>query len=343
MYFILASLLILLSVIEFIDKSTLYKRIALFIGAFAMVLFAGLRYQVGTDWDAYFLNYKLQQWDTEWGYKYLNLFFSKYLQAPFNLLLITINLVSLYLISKYIKNLSGSYIIALLIFYSDLFMYYNLSGMRQAIATSFTCFALIFAVKKQMKMFLFFIVVACLFHVTSVVFLAVYFLPRKSLSFKNLILISLSFVIVIFVFNNYIQAIDYLSKKSEFYIEIQENDDNLLFLFAIGLARRSVIIIVFLLLYDKLKHIPNLIYYFNIYLIGFIIYASLYLVSPDFGVRFSSYYTIVDMILIGNIIYFIKSKPVKAFLFILFVCLSLYKVSVYAGEKTYEYDTILNQ
>lgn len=343
MYFILAFLLIFLSIFELIDKSPLYKKVALFIGAFVMVLFAGLRYQVGTDWDAYFVNYKLNYWDTEWGYKYLNLFFSKYLQAPFNLFLLVINAVSLFLISKYIKNLAGCYIIALLIFYSDLFMYYNLSGMRQSIATSFTCFALIFAVKKQIKPFLLFVVIASFFHVTSVVFLVVYFLPRKSLTIKNLVLIAFAFITVVFVFNNYIGSIDYLSKKAEFYTEIQENDQNLAMLFVIGLAKRSIIIIIFLMLYGKLKHIPNLSYYFNIYLIGFIIYAGLYMVSPDFGVRFSSYYTIVDILLVGNIIYYAKSRLIKVSVLLLFVCLSLYKVSVYASEKTYQYKTILDK
>lgn len=343
MYFIVAFLLILLSVFELIDKSQRYKNVALFIGAFTMVLFAGLRYQVGTDWDAYFLNYKLFYWETEWGYKYVNLFFSKTLEAPFNLFLLLYNALSLYLVSRYIKALSGYYLVALLIFYSDLFMYYNLSGMRQAMATSFTCFSLIFAVKKQMKLFLFFVIIASFFHVTSIVFLVVYFLPRKSLNVKSLILITFAFITVVYLFSNYIGSIDYLSKKAEYYTEIQENDQNLPMLFAVGLAKRSIIIFIFLMFYAKLKDIPNLPYYFNIYLIGFIIYASLYMVSPDFGVRFSSYYTIVDTILVGNIIYFVKSRSIKISVLLLFVCLSLYKVNVYASEKTYQYKTILNK
>ena len=113
MYFILASLLIILSILELIDRSTLYKKSALFVATFCMLLFAGLRYEVGTDWDAYFINYKLFYWNTEWGYKYLNLFFSKILDVPFNLFLLFYNAISLYLITRYIKNLSGYYLIKL--------------------------------------------------------------------------------------------------------------------------------------------------------------------------------------------------------------------------------------
>lgn len=343
MYYYVAFILILLSLFELIDKSALYKRIALVTGSLLMVLFAGLRYQVGTDWDAYFINYKLYYWDTEWGYKYLNLFFSKHLDAPFNVFLLFYNGVSLLLITKFIKNLSGYYVIALLVFYSDLFMYYNLSGMRQAMATSLTCFALIFAVKKQMKFFLIIIVIAAFFHVTSLIFIFAYFIPRKSLSLKNIFFIGVGFIVVAFTLNNFIESIDYLSRKSEYYTEIQENATNLPMLFAVGLAKRGVIIVIFLLLYKELKNVPNLPYFFNIYLIGFIIYASLYMISPDFGVRFSSYYTVLDMILVGNIIYHIKFRSIKISVLILFIGLSLYKVNVYASEKTYEYKTVLNK
>jgi len=341
MYFVLAFLLVILCIFELIDKSALYKKVALTIGAVSLVLFAGLRYEVGTDWDAYYINYKLYYWDTEWGYKYINYFFSKNLDAPFNAFLLFYNGVSLLLIAKFIKNLSGYYLIALLVFYSDLYMYYNLSGMRQAMATSLTCFALIFAVKKEIKWFLLIIIIAAFFHVTSLIFIFAYFIPKKSLSLKNIVLIGCGFIVIVFAFNNFVGSVDYLSKKTEYYTEIQENAANLPTLFAIGLAKRGVIIVIFLLLYKKLKDIPNLPYFFNIYLIGFVIYSGLYMMSPDFGVRFSSYYTILDTILVGNIVYFVKTKTVKYLVLILFCGLSLYKVGVYAAEKTYQYKTVL--
>lgn len=341
MYFVLAFLLVVLCIFELIDKSVLYKKVALTIGTVLLVLFAGLRYEVGTDWDAYYINYKLYYWDTEWGYKYINYFFSKNLDAPFNVFLLFYNGVSLLLIAKFIKNLSGYYLIALLVFYSDLFMYYNLSGMRQAMATSLTCLALIFAVKRQMKWFLLIVITAAFFHVTSLIFIFAYFIPKKSLSLKNIVLIGCGFMVVAFVFNTFVGSVDYLSKKTEYYTEIQENAANLPMLFAVGVAKRSIVMIVYLLLYKKLKDIPNLPYLFNIYLIGFVIYSGLYMMSPDFGVRFSSYYTIIDTILVGNIIYYIKTKTIKYFVFILFCGLSLYKVSVYSAEKNYQYKTIL--
>lgn len=343
MYFILASLLIVLSILELIDRSLLYKKTALFIAAFCMVLFAGLRYEVGTDWDAYFINYKLFYWETEWGYKYINLFFSKILEAPFNVFLLLYNAVSIFLIAKYIKHLSGYYLIAVLIFYSDLFMYYNLSGMRQAMATSFTCLALIFGVRKKLNLFLLFTVIAALFHVTALVFLFAYFIPRKSLRFKHILLIAVGFISVVYLSVNFVGSIEYLAQKAEYYTEIQENASDLPTLLAIGIAKRSIIIIIFLLLFKKLKNVLNMPYFFNLYLIGFIIYVCLYMISPDFGVRFSSYYTILDCILVGSIIYHVPSKRIKFSVLILFCALSLYKVSVYAAEKTYQYKTILEK
>lgn len=341
MYFVVAFILIFFAVFELIDRSKIYKNIALFICGFVLVFFAATRYDVGTDWDAYYINYKIFYWDVEWGYKYLNLIFSKYFEAPYYVFLFFLNALSLYLICKYIKELSGYYIIALLVFYSDLFMYYNLSGIRQAIATSFTCFALIFAVKRNLWLFALFMICAAMFHVTSLIFVFAYFLPRKILNLKTIFIIGIFSYLVVFLINTFVGSIDYLSKKNEYYTEVSEVAGNIQLLFMVGLAKRAIIIIVFLCFIKQLIKYDHLMYFFNVYLIGFIIYASLYLMSADFGVRLSSYYTILDTILVGNIIYYVRSRTMKILVFILFCGLALYKVNVYANEKTYEYKTII--
>jgi nitrate reductase gamma subunit len=146
---------------------------------------------------------------------------------------------------------------------------------------------------------------------------------------------------MMFIMNTFIGSIEYLSKKADYYTNLQEKDINIASLFFVGLVKRFIIIGVILLLRNRLFNDENFVYYFNLYLIGFVIYAGTYMISPDFGVRFSSYYTIMDTILVGNIIFLVKSKPIKIAVLLLFCGLSIYKVSTYAIVPTYEYRSIL--
>jgi hypothetical protein len=119
MYFIVGFILVLFCLQGLIDKSQLYKNITLIVGCVIMLLFVSLRDGsiVGTDSPAYFDNYKYNFWTTEFGYKYLNLIFSEYLQVNYTVFLFFINGISLFLMYHFIQKNTGYKIIALLIFF----------------------------------------------------------------------------------------------------------------------------------------------------------------------------------------------------------------------------------
>ena len=147
----------LITCIDLLLNSKSFSRlISLFI-LFLLLLLVSLRNGVGTDWDAYSSFYKETTDRTEFGYAFVNNLFSN-LGFPYYLFLFIINGFSLLLIYLFLRRNSALLTIGLLIYFSDLFLYYNLSGIRQGIAISITCFSINYAIKRNFILFLIFII-----------------------------------------------------------------------------------------------------------------------------------------------------------------------------------------
>ena len=339
-YLILVVILIFLSYTEAISKSKLFSKYFSIILSFILVLFAGLRNNVGTDWDAYFDFYKYSTDKVEIGYATINNFFG-WLSIPYNIFLLFINGVSIILIYKFLKKNTVFKIISLLIFFSNLYLYFNLSGIRQALAISLTCFSFTHALNKNPIKFSFFVLLASTFHVTAISFLFVYFIPRNKLKVIE-ILISLFFFILIYFYLSSISDLIalYSLKDANYYINVQEKSEFLVQLYIIGISVRSVIIGMIFYVRKKLYLFENFNYIFNIYLFGLAIYICTYMISPDIGVRVSSYFTIFDLIIAGTLINIINNLRIRIFIVTIFSIIALYKIFGYMNSEYYVYNFI---
>ncbi|POR29449.1 hypothetical protein BWK58_02670, partial [Flavobacterium columnare] len=158
MYFFVGFFLVVLAFFEILSKKNyIYKNLFSLIAILVLILFVSLRKVelVGTDSPAYFEKYKYFDWEGEYGYVYLNGLFSKILNFPYIIFVAFLNVISLILIYKGIKKMSPYIIVPLFIFYSDTYLYFNFSGIRQAIAISFTFFSIQYILKGQIKYFIF--------------------------------------------------------------------------------------------------------------------------------------------------------------------------------------------
>lgn len=343
-YLFLGAIFILFSLMEIIKYKKWFSAFFLVIFCVVLVLFAALRdgSVVGTDSPQYFLNYKYNFWETEFGYQYLNLFFSNSLQIHYNFFLLFLNGISLFLIGKYIKLNSVYYILPLFIFYSDLYLYFNISGVRQAMALSFVCFSMYYAFNKNLKLFLLFVFFASLFHVSSLVFLFAYFIPQVKLKFKQILFIFIGLILIAFVGNFLSTKFEYLTKKADYYTKYQEQSENIQMAYTIGILKRSIIIILALIYKKYLFSDKKFLYFFNLYFLGFLIFISTYLISPDFGVRFSVYYTINESILVGLMLFMVKDIRQRLIIVIVFSLVCLYKLYGYSEIEYYNYKSIID-
>lgn len=311
---------------------------------FFLILFASLRDEVGTDWPAYFHFYEYTVHNVEVGYAFINNLFSN-LGFPFYIFLILINSLSIGLITKSALKLSAFPILSLLIYYSDPYLYFNFSGMRQALAMSFTTFALVYCFGQKRNKYIFFslILLAMCFHITSIIFALAFFIPKRKLKKKEFIMLGVGmtfFSSLVYFASTFLTGI--FATKAEFYLEHQEQAQNVQLLFAIGLLRRLITVVLIVVFGRKYIFQHNLsAYLFNLYIIGFGIYSTTYLISPDIGVRMSIYFTVLEMFLLANLIYFVKRVDVKFFLYFIVILVSIYKLYTYTLIPAYEYQSIL--
>lgn len=339
-YLILCLFIILLAYVETMLKGKLQSAIFGGLVAIIMVILAASRDKVGTDWTAYHEFYLYGGEGTEFGYGFLNDLFHQ-LGYHYNFFLLFLNLLSLTLIYFSLKRHAIFVVLGLLIFYSDLFLYFNLSGIRQAMAISFTLFSIRYIVDRKFFKFLLCVILAACFHVTSAIFIVAYFIPFVKFSKKQYLLLAVVFSLFsIFIFSVVNLFSGDLALKAKFYLELQEQDTSIKSLFLIGAIKRSLIIGLVLVFGKNMLKVKNTMYFFNVYLIGFGMYLSTYLISPDIGVRLSSYFLIFDLLLAGNLAAYNKNIYIRLTIVSIIALISLYKISTYMAIDFYEYRTI---
>lgn len=74
---------------------------------------------------------------------------------------------------------------------------------------------------------------------------------------------------------------------------------------------------------------------------GFAIYLSSYMISPDIGTRLSSYFTIFDIVLAGNLIYSVSNIKSRILIASIFSMMAFYKLLAYMSFDTYTYHSIM--
>ncbi len=309
-----------------------------------MIGLASVRNGVGTDWDAYLIFYQSTEESsrTEIGYSYFNNLFS-HLGLHYNLFLLALTSISIVLISSFFKHASALSAAAVLVFYSDLFLYLNLSGMRQAIAISVTCFSLRYAINQKPMPFFSLVALAASFHLSAVVFFIAYFIPRGRPKWPILIWGLLGMMAFFKSLESIAQFItENTLKNAMYYLDGIEVSDDLLSNYFVGSLRRLVVLGIVWMAWRDLKENSYFKYTLNLYIFGLIIYLLFYTLSADIGVRMSSYFTILDTLLIGLAVINSRSLSTRIAIAMFVSAASFYKLLGYASNPYYEYNFIFS-
>lgn len=180
------------------------KKIIVLLAILLLSTISAIRYNVGGDYSSYKWIFDTIQSgnvvDIEKGYFVLNKLISNY---PVLLFILTFS--SLYMIFLSLKNLFPRYENFLFSIY--IYLYYlqwNLGTIRQGISIAIFMLALTFLHRKKILKYSLMILVACLFHKTSIILLPLFLLPFFSWGFWLVIfslLIFLKDFIIRIVFN----------------------------------------------------------------------------------------------------------------------------------------------
>lgn len=188
-YFGTFFVLLLLSLGEVVLRiygKTIKERKTIYVVVFCfLALFAGLRENTGLDYNSYSRYYDLFQSGAvtlfnrvfEVGYSIINL-----LAPSFRVLIFFMACSSLYVKHKVFDRLNIRCLATILLYYyASLFLFYDMGVMRQGLSIGIAWMA-IPLIPKRDKRFFVYILIAALFHVSSLVFILLYFLADREYS-----------------------------------------------------------------------------------------------------------------------------------------------------------------
>jgi hypothetical protein len=351
-YISLMSAISLLAYCEILNPNfQRYRKVFLHLALLLIVLLAGLRSEVGTDWNSYFEFYSdnVLADRLEFGFRFFNNLFSNS-SISYSIFLLVTNFTCLFLIYIFISRNVRLYFISLAVYF-ETFLYYNLSAIRQSIALSIVCFGVNYAIRRKPIKFIITILTASLFHTSALIALIMYCIPNDKFHLFTL----RSLAIFIFILFGYFALSDayFLSlldrtilRNIEYYSMNHYLSENIFQDYCIGLARRFILILL-ILIYRPNRHKANTMsltdynYFCNGYIIGLLIYIFFYLISPDLGVRTSIYFTIFEIVIVSKLIYENKLKD-GLIITSIYIFVSWYKMFSIVMLPEFFYHSILD-
>lgn len=177
-----------------IDGQKYTKAIYIFL-FFVFWFTAGLRFETGIDYNAYYevyqesyslkqalLNDKFSEISVEPGYLLLNSVFRS-IGTEINIMFFFISLItSLLLFNSFEKYIDKYKFLALLAYFSFVYFTLDMSGIRQAIAVNIFLYSLRFIQEKKIYKYLACVILASFFHASALIGLVLYWVFNKKIT-----------------------------------------------------------------------------------------------------------------------------------------------------------------
>ncbi len=175
------------------DKQMRKKKLAIYIIFFIIsllpfTLVAGLRYNVGTDYNYTYAPHFINIFSDSSVYKekpfvWLNMLLRLMTDDPVWLFLLMALLFTLFIQLTIVKVSNNWMVSAALVFLCNLF-FVSLNQSRQMVGVAIIMYACTFAFEKKIGFYIFYVLLAFCFHITTIVFLPLYFVFNSRLNKK---------------------------------------------------------------------------------------------------------------------------------------------------------------
>lgn len=349
-------LFILTYLLSFLDLSNVkykHKQMLFLFIAFILILFAGLRYEIGFDYFSYFriftdshnLN-NIFSHGIEPGFYLLNWFFNLFFNN-FYFLIFFIALVTIVLKVNFINKYSIYIFIPLFYYYALDFLPREMGQIRHALAISILLFSIKYIFEEDFLKFIFLIIIATSIHYTSLIFIPAYFFNKIKLDKKKMLfLITFSLGLALININDIIL---YLANIMP---QIDPVESVIRYINRPGRTGRigislTVIWRVFLfgvsfIFYSEIFHTKKKRNIFDLYFLGLLIYFSLN-GNAMFARRFAQVYMFLEGIIISYIIFSLKRKETKIlFMIFLGIVMSVRFYGILLNSVFHDYKTIFS-
>lgn len=212
-YVLLFLTIALLSVIEVFSidsEKSLPKRDVLFrviviVIIISLIVFAGTRDELGTDYNTYSRYYDSVKHDSVSFTNVEPIFILLVKMMPsFEGLLLCVAVIAIGVKGKFFYEKSPYVFVSILVYYSYAFLQFDMGIIRQGLALSFTLWAASYAGKNQ-KLFLLYAVIAIICHYSALLFFFAYYFALKE--YKKTVMYGLAVLAIFLSFTGFWQII----------------------------------------------------------------------------------------------------------------------------------------
>lgn len=333
------ALILLLFLLSFLNQIDLEKRFILILEFFVFalfLLFGGLRYKVGADWDSYEVLFngvssieEVVKSREEKLYMMSN-FLIKIIFDNYSFFVFVFFLIAFVLKFNVIKLYSKDVFLSLMIYVYGVLLIYDFNGIRQGMAMSFIMLSIPFILNKSFVRFSLLIIIACFFHISAIVFLPFYFLSRMEISNSKLLFIIILSILVatplrLIIQNSLFYQLFMASETFSHYSTYTDGNSYQINtpILSIALFQRLIIFCLFIASYDSMKIDSYLkLLLRNAYFLSIVIFLLLSF-SDQFAARISFNYKLVEILMVPAILSAVSNKYLRILLLIFFLILSM--------------------
>lgn len=299
-----------------------------------LILISTLRWELGTDWDTYYLFYN----------HFSSITFDSYMEPGFNLFtsinkaivpcytfhLFLMGLIAIGCVAITIQRYSVYPFVSMLVWFSMSLS--NLFPVRQTIAIALLVYGTKYIIQKEKFKFIVLLIIAISLHYSAIVFGLAYYVFNRRYSRKVLVISAFISILVSITMENtisnllYIVGGNFFEEKLSYYIS--ENSDNTFGsaystheILLKGIVNRSLLFFIPLLFLEKKRQTDTLLNgFFNLYSFAFVLFVLLVPISPVLG-RLATYYDYSQFFLIP---YFFKISFTRKSLYVIFFLVIVY-------------------
>lgn len=279
-----------------------------------MIIFGGLRYEVGADWESYkSLFEQLNTWQSVLAAREeilfsILMFGTRSISENFSFFVFVAFFVSFGLKYSIIKRYSPDIFLSLVIYMYTVLMIYDLNGLRQGLAISILFQAIPFTIERKPIKFVIILIIASMFHISALIFAPFYLLGKIKLSNKQIFYILAPLILLGHLFgiivqsSNFFQSFLAVERFLHYSIYTTDQYQNLENGFLnTALLQRLFVFLSFLYYYDRIQvkeEIKCLLR--NGYFISILIFI-VFSFSSEFSARLGFYYKALEIFMIPMI------------------------------------------
>lgn len=345
LYYSLFLFFFFLSFFDIEKVKTEVKTTVYYFGVCLLILLSGFRWKTGTDWDLYYYYFTMYDRFGEFNNGQFEILYATYTYLiksftdSYSVFLMISATIIIGIKAIMIKKLEPFFMVSLFAYYS-LFIG-DLFAVRQSLAISISLFSFYYIIKQKKLFFLISVIVATLVHNSAVVLFLAYPLFYVKINNKTTVVI-----IVLSLFLGVSGVMNLLLSKFQFLIEgfggadseriagkldayttevsASKIDSNVAFLIS---ALRRIIILPIILYFRK--DVQSAVYdgYINLFTFSNVIFFTLSQVSIVF-VRFTSYFTVIEILIIAMVLRIQKDKRKQFLLFVFFAIYMGFRIFV---------------